>query len=359
MSLEFNQRLSKIELYPAAEGYALSSDVAALASNESPFPPLVAVQSTVAQALKVSNRYPDPTNTKLRAALSDRYGVPANHIAVGNGASDILLAASEVSLEPGAEFVYAWPSFSLYRQMAQATGANAIEVRLDRNQRHDLKGLLGEITVATRLVAVCNPNNPTSTAVKFSALREFVSHVPSHVCVIIDEAYCEYSLLADPDESLDLIKRYSNVVLLRTFSKIYSLCGLRVGYALCGSEQFPLAVNRIRQPFSVNVAAQAAAVEALKHTDEVTRRVEYNLAQRTALAEAIRGLGLELADSEANFLWFAVGEDRDERAIIDGLRAAGVLVRGGKSLGQEGWVRVTVGKADENERFIAVLESVL
>src|SRR5215211_8309288 len=232
MSIEFSERIRRIPVYPVADGYALEGPVSLLASNESPYPPIPAVVEAAAAALAGANRYPDPSNTALRKALSDRHAVPANRIAIGNGSCDILLAAGEALLEPGAELVYAWPSFSVYPHLAAASGARAIQVPVDAEHRHDLDAMLGEITAATRLVVVCNPNNPTSTAHPLDAIEAFVRALPRHIAVILDEAYCEFSLLQDPDDSIDLLARYPNLVLLRTFSKVYGLCGLRVGYAL-------------------------------------------------------------------------------------------------------------------------------
>jgi histidinol-phosphate aminotransferase len=263
MALEFNDRVRRIPVYPAASAYALPEDVALLASNESPDPPLPAVVEAVTKVLNGVNRYPDPTNAKLRGALSDRYGVPASRIAIGNGSCDILLAAGEALLEPGAEVVYAWPSFSVYPHLAAASGARALEVPVDDNHLHDLDAMAAEITAATRLVLVCNPNNPTSTALPLDQVAAFIERVPRHVCVLLDEAYCEFNTLDDPDASIDLLAKHPNLVLLRTFSKVHGLCGLRVGYALCGGDEFVTAVNQVRQPFFCNAAAQAAAIEAL------------------------------------------------------------------------------------------------
>ena len=153
--------------------------------------------------------------------------MPAARIAIGNGSVEILMAAGEALLEPGAELVYAWPSFSVYPHLAAASGATEIRVPLDGDDRHDLEAMAREITVATRLVIVCNPNNPTSTALPLADIAAFVADVPRHVAVILDEAYCEFNMLDDPDASLDLLKAHPNLVLLRTFSKIYGLCGLR------------------------------------------------------------------------------------------------------------------------------------
>ncbi len=359
MAIEFAEKLRRIPVYPAADGYASEGPIAKLASNESPYPPIPAVVEAVTKALTGLNRYPDPTNAALRRALSDRHGVPAQRIAIGNGSCDILLAAGDALLEPGAELVYAWPSFSVYPHLSAASGARAIEVPLDAKHFHQLDKMAEEITGATRLVIVCNPNNPTSTALPMDEIADFVRSVPRHVAVILDEAYVEFNVLQDPDESVALLEKHPNLVLLRTFSKIYGLCGLRVGYGLCGSESFRVAVDQVRQPFFCNVAAQAAALEALKHQDEVTRRVERNLADRLELEDELRELGIEPAASQANFVWFDLGEERVEADIMRGLAERGILVRAGTSLGREGALRVTVGTQAENERFLEALSALL
>jgi histidinol-phosphate aminotransferase len=359
MALEFASKVRRIPVYPAADGYASEGEIAMMASNESPYPPVPAVVEAITKSLSTLNRYPDPTNAALRRRLADRHGVPATRIAIGNGSCDVLLAAGEALLEPGAELVYAWPSFSVYPHLAAASGARALEVPLDAEHRHDLEAMRREITVATRLVIVCNPNNPTSTALPLDEIAAFVADVPRHVCVILDEAYVEFSVLQDPDESIALLDKHQNLVLLRTFSKIYGLCGLRVGYALAGSEEFRTAVDQVRQPFFCNAAAQAAALEALNHQDEVARRVERNLAERIGLEEGLRELGIEPADSQANFVWFDLGEDRDEPEIVRGLAQRGVLVRAGGALGRDGALRVTVGTQAENERFLEALRALL
>jgi histidinol-phosphate aminotransferase len=359
MAIEFADKVRRIPVYPAADGYASEGPIAKLASNESPYPPIPAVLEAVTRALTGLNRYPDPTNAALRRRLADLHGVPAQRIAVGNGSCDILLAAGDALLEPGAELVYAWPAFSVYPHLAAASGARAVEVPLDGEHRHQLAKMREEITAATRLVIVCNPNNPTSTALPLDEIAAFVADVPRHVCVILDEAYVEFNLLQDPDESVALLERHPNLVLLRTFSKIYGLCGLRVGYALCGSEDFRTAVDQVRQPFFCNAAAQAAALESLNHADEVTKRVERNLAERLALIDALRDLGLQPADSQANFVWFDLGEGRSEPDVMRGLAERGILVRAGTSLGREGALRVTVGTQAENERFTEALAALL
>ena len=360
MPLEFAQRIRRIPAYPLASGYDLGADVAMLASNESCFAPLPEVADAATRVLAATHRYPDPSYSALRRALAERYGLPAARIALGNRSCDILLAAGEALLEPEAEVVYAWPAFSVYPHLAAASGARAIEVPLDSDDRHDLEAMLTEVTVATRLVLICNPNNPTSTSVELERVASFLDEVPAHVCVILDEAYCEFSLaLGDPFASLELLRRHPNLVLLRTFSKVYGLAGLRAGYALCGSDDFRVAVDQVRQPFYLNVAAQAAAVEALRYQDEVERRVGKTIAERISLQEELRRLGLWVAKSDANFVWLRLPEGVVEGDVVSGLADRGVLVRAGSKLGREGSLRVTVGTAKENEKFLAALAELL
>jgi histidinol-phosphate aminotransferase len=357
VTLEFNRRLDAIPAYPAAETYEYGGGLVKLASNETPWPPHPQVLEAVEAALRRLNRYPDPDKLLLRRRIAERCGLPPGRVAVGNGSCEILLAAADAMLEPGAEIVYAWPSFSMYPHLAATSGARAIEVPLDDEGRHDLGAMAGEVTHATRIVLVCNPNNPTATGLPVESISELAGQVPRHVAVIVDEAYVEFSTLQDPDESLDLLERHPNVVLLRTFSKIYGLCGLRVGYAL-GSEDFRVAVDRIRQPFSVNALAQAAAAEALLHQDEVERRVERTAIERLHVESELAQRGLDSTDSQANFSWVSLGE-RDEAEVMKGLTERGVIVRSGKALGGEGHLRVTYGTRPENDRFLAALDEVL
>ncbi len=356
MTIEFGQRIRRIPAYPLAAGYNLGADVAMLASNESCFAPGRGVVAAAQQALAGTHRYPDPSYAALRSALSGRYGIPGSRIALGNGSCDILLAAGEALLEPGAEIVYAWPAFSVYPHLAAASGARGVQVALDAQDRHDLDAMAAEITAATRLVLICNPNNPTSTALPQAAVHDFLERVPRHVCVILDEAYCEFSLiLGDPHASLELLHHWPNLVLLRTFSKVYGLAGLRVGYGLCGSEDFRAAVDQVRQPFYLNMAAQAAAVEALRHQDEVERRVTHTVAARGDLMAGLREIGLWVAESDANFVWTHLPEDCHEADVVGGLSARRVMVRAGGALGRQGSLRVTVGTDAENARFLAAI----
>jgi histidinol-phosphate aminotransferase len=355
--LEFNDRVRAIPVYPAASTYAFDGELVKLASNETPFAPHPQVLEAVEAQLRTLNRYPDPAKSTLRGRLSDRTGVAPGRIAIGNGSCELLLSAAEAMLEPGAEVVYAWPSFSIYPHLAAMAGARAIEVPLNEAQEHDLDAMAKEVTAATRMLIVCNPNNPTATALPPAALDDFLKALPRNVAVILDEAYIEFCVTQDPDDSLDLLKRHPNLIVLRTFSKVYGLCGLRVGYSL-GSEEFRLAVDRVRQPFSVNALAQTAATEAVNHVAEVERRVEQTAIERIHVESELEERGLATTDSQANFSWVSLGE-RDEDEVVDGLAKLGVIVRAGKALGQEGWMRVTYGSRHENDRFLAALDQLI
>ena len=355
--LEFNRRLEEIPVYPAASTYAFEGELVKLASNETPFAPHPQVLEAIEAQLRWLNRYPDPTKSVLRRRIAERTELPAARVTVGNGSCEILLAAAEAMLEPGAEVVYAWPSFSIYPHLAAMSGARAITVALNEAGEHDLEAMAREVTAATRMLIVCNPNNPSATALPAAVIDDWVAELPRHVAVVLDEAYVEFSALQDPDDSLDLLGRHPNLVLLRTFSKVYGLCGLRAGYALC-PEPFRLAVDRVRQPFAVNALAQAAAVEALNHQDEVERRVEQNVIERVHVESELADRGLDTTDSQANFSWVALG-DRDEDEVVDGLARQGVIVRAGSALGEPGRLRVTYGTRQENDRFLSALDTLL
>ena len=361
MAIEFNTRIREIPSYPAADGYALGDHVALLASNESPEAPLPEVVEAAQRAVAGANRYPDPSASLLRSRLSDRYGIPG----VAHRAGQRLRARScsppaQALLEPGAEFLHAWPSFSIYPQLSAASGARAVTVPVNDRHEHDLDAMAAEINAATRLVIVCNPNNPTSTALPFERIKAFVEQVPSHIALIIDEAYCEYSTLDDPDATLDLLDDHPNLVLLRTFSKVYGLAGLRVGFGLCGSEDFVGAVNQVRQPFFVNVAAQAAAVEALKHSDAVAERVERAVVARIHIEEGLardgdagRGVAGELRVVRPP------GGRRRARRSSASLKERDIIVRAGGSLGRPGALRVSFGPQSHNQRFLDALGELL
>jgi histidinol-phosphate aminotransferase len=328
-----------------------------LASNESPWPPHPAVVEAVASAAAGLNRYPDQHARRLRRRIAERFEVDPARVAVGNGSCEILLAAAEALCEPGDEILFAWPSFSIYPHLAALSGAREIRVPLASGYLHDLEAMLAEITAATKLVCVCNPNNPTGTHLPAEQIAEFCGRVPDYVTVAVDEAYVEFQTDDDPDATAGLLAQLPNVLVLRTFSKAYGLAGLRCGYALC-TAGFRAALDAVRQPFSVNELAQVAAAEAILHTDDVTKRIERTIVERVFVEEGIRELGLEPAASQANFSWIPL-PNSDEAKVVRELGERGVVVRGGEGLGAPGHLRVSYGTRAENQRLLAALGEVL
>ncbi len=363
MTVTFASKLERMPHYEAglhedAAREAFGADqVIKLASNESPWGPHPAVVEAVSRAAAGLNRYPDQHARRLRRRIAERFEVDPARIAVGNGSCEILLAAAEALCEPGDEILFAWPSFSIYPHLAALSGARGIRVPLAAGYLHDLDAMLAEVTAATKLVCVCNPNNPTGTHLPAERIAEFLTRVPDHVTVAVDEAYVEFQTDDDPDAITDLLSEAPNVLVLRTFSKAYGLAGLRCGYALCAAG-LRAALDAVRQPFSVNELAQVAAAEAILHTDDVTKRIERTIVERVFVEEGLRELGLKPTASQANFSWIPLAES-DEAAVVRGLGERGIVVRGGEGLGAPGHLRVSYGTRAENQRFLAALSEVL
>jgi histidinol-phosphate aminotransferase len=363
MTVTFAEKLASIPGYQAgvptgqAPEAIAAGEIAQLASNESPFPPHPKVVEAIQAAAGAMNRYPDPAATLLRRRIAERYEVGPGRVAVGNGSCEILLAAAMALCEPGAEILYAWPSFSMYPHLAPLSGAREVRVPLAAGGAHDLEAMASEATAATQLAIVCNPNNPTGTHLPAERIAAFCAQLPGHVTIALDEAYVEFQTHDDPDATVDLLAEFPNLVVLRTFSKVYGLAGPRVGFAL-GSAKFRAAVDAVRQPFSVNALAQAAAAEAILHQDDVERRVERTIVERVRVEEGLRELGLATSETQANFSWIALG-DADEEAVVAGLAERQIAVRPGTPLGGPGHIRVSYGTAAENDRFLAALAELL
>jgi histidinol-phosphate aminotransferase len=363
MTVTFAEKLARMPGYQAgvptgqAPEAIAAGGIAQLASNESPFGPHPQVVEAIARTAAAMNRYPDPDATLLRRRLAERFETDPSRVAVGNGSCEILLAAAEALCEPGAEILYSWPAFSMYPYLPALTGAREVRVPLGPGDVHDLEAMAAEVTAATQLLLVCNPNNPTATHVPAAEVAAFCEGLPAHVTVILDEAYVEFQVDDDPDATLDLLDDLPNLVVLRTFSKVYGLAGLRLGYAI-GSPSFRAAVDAVRQPFSVNALAQAAGAEAILHSDDVLRRVEATVAERLRVEEGLSGLGLSTSESQANFSWIDLGE-AEEAAAVAALAEQRIAVRPGTPLGGPGHIRVSYGTAAENDRFLGVLSEIL
>lgn len=328
---------------PAARGSSAHTHL--LEANESPHDPPPGVVEAVAAAVAAANRYPDFHGTELIRELARLYGVPEDHIALGAGSVALLQVLFQAVGEPGAEVLHAWRSFELYPVLADLAGVRSRRVPL-ANEVHDLRAMADAMGPGTRMVIICNPNNPTGTVAHQTELEDFLDRVPSDCLVALDEAYREYVRDPKAPDGLSLCRERPNVVVLRTFSKAYGIAGLRAGY-LVGD---PYVVARLRTaclPFSVSTAAQAAAMAALRARDEVCRRVDAVVAERLRMRMTLVDSGWDVPASEANFLWLrldgasaAFGRWCDERGI-------GVRV-----FPDEG-VRVSVGSPGSNDAFLA------
>ena len=325
-----------------------------LASNENPFGPSPRAIAAIADALPMLHRYPDGSGFYLRQALAKRIGVSADAIILGNGSNDIIELAVRAFLRPGDEAVMADQAFVIYRMVVQAAGAIARPVPL-RRFTHDLEAIKAAIGPATRLVFLANPNNPTGTIYKRDEWEDFLDDVPPHVLIVADDAYADYVEDAEYPDSLAYQRRDRLLLTLRTFSKIYGLAGVRVGYGVG-----PLAVvevlNRIRQPFNVNALAQVAALAALDDQAHVERTRANNREGLAYLRAACEGLGRAYVPSWANFLLIDVG---DGARVYDALLRRGVIVRPMGVYGFPRHLRVTVGTPAENQRFAESLAAVL
>ncbi|WP_017587855.1 histidinol-phosphate transaminase [Nocardiopsis ganjiahuensis] len=317
-----------------------------LSSNESPYGPLPSVREAITRASADLNRYPDPGATELIAVLAAHLDVPEDHVALGAGSVGLLQQLLEAVGEPGAEVVYAWRSFEAYPLLAELAGVTSVRVPL-RDETHDLEALLAAITENTRMVLVCNPNNPTGTTVRERELVDFLDRVPDHVLVILDEAYREY--VRDP-EVPDGVKLYGdrpNVAVLRTFSKAYGLAAVRLGY-LVGHPHVASAARKTIVPFAVNHLAQAAGIASLEAEPELLERVEATVKERERVREALVASGWTVPPTEANFVWLRL--DGDTLDFAAACAEEGVAVR---PFDGEG-ARVSLGTPEENDVFLSV-----
>jgi len=330
--------------------------VVKLASNEGPYPPFPAALEAIAAAAHELNRYPDGGVYALRAGLAERHGVAFEEIVVGSGADGVIDLLSQATLEPGDEIVCGWPSFPSYVLDAAKLGAVVRKVPL-REHTYDLDGLLAAVGPRTKLVYVCHPNNPTGTANGRAELAAFLDRVPEHVLVVVDQAYFEY--VDDPDYADSIeehFKRGRRVVVLRTFSKIYGLAGLRIGYGVAPADVV-VATSKVRRAFDVTATAQAAALASIGDEAELARRRAANAEGRAQLEAVLRAHGLSpVGPAVGNFLFAEVG---DGRALFERLLHLGVIVRPTGGFGAPEAIRVSVGTADEIAFFAEALDALL
>ena len=328
-------------------------DIIKLASNENPLGPSPAGILAAQQELARVHRYPDSEAPSLRAALARRLGCDVDEVVVGNGSNELLDLLVRTFCASGEHVVFADHSFVVYRLACLAQGVPYTAVPL-AGYTHDLPAMARAVSEQTRLVFIANPNNPTGTHVGRRALSEFLSAIPREVIVVLDEAYCEYAEAADYPDGMELRSVHPRVVVARTFSKIYGLAGLRVGYAVMPAELAGY-VHRVRAPFNVSLVAQAAAVAALEDHEHIDRSRALNSAEKVFMRGGLEALGPEVVPSEANF--FLVDVRRPARAVYDALLRQGVIVRDIPPL--PSMLRITLGKRDENTRCLAALKTVL
>jgi histidinol-phosphate aminotransferase len=321
-----------------------------LASNENPLGPSPRALEAARAALSGMHRYPDGGSFRLRRRLSSHLGVEPNQIVLGTGADEILELLVKAFVRPGDEVVYAWPSFAMYPIVTQGAGAKSVRVGLDAGLVHDLAGIRAAVTPRTRLLFVCNPNNPTGTSVGAGELDAFIAALPSHVVLAMDEAYCEFAQRPDFPRSIEWIGRRPGTIVLRTFSKIYGLAGLRVGYG-AGDAELVGYLERARHPFNINVVAQAAAEAALDDVDHVAATRRINAQGVEYLTRELRALGIEVWPTDANFVLARAGG----RSTYERLLREGVIVRPLGGFGLREHVRITIGLPEENERLVKAL----
>jgi histidinol-phosphate aminotransferase len=320
-----------------------------LASNESPFGPLPSVLDVIATAAADAHRYPDNGAQALIAAIGARFGVPEAHIAVGCGSVGVTQQLLGAAAEPGGQVLYAWRSFEAYPTLAGLSGAESVRVPL-RDETHDLVAMADAITERTRIVFVCNPNNPTGTVVRRTELEEFLDAVPPDCLVVLDEAYREYVRDPEVPDGLSLYPDRPNLAVLRTFSKAYGLAGLRVGF-MVAPEPVAAAVRMTMLPFTVSCVAQAAAIASLAAEPELLDRVDAVVGERSRVRDALLGDGWTVPSTEANFVWLRLDADTGDFAAQ--CAAAGISVR---PFGDEG-ARVSIGDPEANEAFLAVAKA--
>jgi histidinol-phosphate aminotransferase len=320
--------------------------VVKLASNEGPFPPFPAALEAMDRAARDLNRYPDGGAFRLRAALAERRNVAFEEVAVGSGADGLIDCVSQAFLDSGDEVVCGWPSFPSYVIDALKLGATPVRVPLT-HARYELDALLAAITPRTKVVYVCHPNNPTGTMNTRAELDSYFERVPEHVLTVLDQAYFEY--IDDPEyvDGIEYFRQGHRVLVVRTFSKIYGLAGLRVGWGV-GSSPVVAAIGKVRRAFDLNTLAQIAAVASLDDDAEVERRRRVNAQERHHVVEILERHGFECAGpAVANFVYAESGEE-DARPLFEALLRTGVIVRPLEGFGAPGAIRVTVGSPEDN-----------
>ncbi len=321
-----------------------------LSSNENPMPPLPGILDVITAAALDINRYPDPLSTQLTLALARRFDVPIEMIATGTGSVGVCQQIVQAVVDAGDEVIYAWRSFEAYPIITLIAGGTSVQVPLNDEFGHDLSAMADAITPATRLIFVCTPNNPTGTSVSQVEFEAFMTRVPHDVLVVVDEAYVEFNRDPDAVDGMACIQKYPNVGVLRTFSKAYGLAALRIGFFI-GPERVAQAVRKTAVPFGVSNIAQAAAVASLDLEPELLSRVTDIVATREWFENELRAIGVHVGNSQANFVWLALGPATDEFVVACNAKAVAVRPFSGEG------VRISIGEREPLERIIEILKT--
>lgn len=331
-------------------------DVIKMASNENPLGPGKKAVAAISEAALSSHLYPDGAVFQLRKKLAAKLGVKEEQLIVGNGSDEILKMLGETFFCPGDELITADPTFAEYSFVAALMGAKTTAVPVKPDFSYDLDGMLKAITPKTKMIVLCNPNNPVGNIIRKPELDGFLKQLPENIIVVLDEAYAEYVTDAAYPESLAYLKDYPNVIILRTFSKIYGLGGLRVGYGIAGKEMIAL-LNRVREPFNVNKLAQAAAEAALDDTEHFQASLAVNNQGKKYLSVEFERMGLYYVPSETNFIFVRIETKAEE--FFRQMLKRGVIIRSGHVFGYPDFIRVTIGTEEQNKRFIREMKAIL
>ena len=326
-----------------------------LASNENLLGPSPKALAAIRKELSKIYLYPEGPCTVLRQILAQKFSIPERRVVISNGADNLILMIANAFVNEGDEVVMAEPTFPVYTNVTQIMGGKPIKVKL-KDFTHDLDAMSKKINRKTKLVFVCNPNNPTGTIVSVEAFESFLSHLPKHVVVVLDEAYGDFVEEAFYPNGLDYINGRKQVIVLRTFSKVYGLAGLRIGYAL-GKEDLVDCLYQVRDPFPVHRLAQVAAVAALKDEDHAIKSIQLVYEGKRYLYKELDRMGFSYVPSQANFIF--INFEKDSQEIFQALLKEGIIIRPGKIWGYPTFVRVTLGRMGDNRRFIKAIKKIL
>ena len=361
MSVNAKKSIDNITFYiPAktiksAKEEANVGEIIKLAGNENNLGCSEKVVEALNNAFPDLSRYPEFSNADLAEKLSKKHGVEPDEIVFANGSFELISIIAQTYLSEGEESIIPAPSFGWYNNVTDQAGGKKIIVPL-KNDYVDLKGILEAITDKTKLIWICNPNNPTGTGYSHSEVESFIQKVPSNILIILDEAYLDFWDAPDPVRSGELIHKYDNVVALRTFSKLYGLASLRVGYAL-GNRKITENLHKAKVPIDLSMPGQVAAIAALEDTDFQNKVLNNNREGLQLYYERLNKLGLKYIPSHGNFVMFDTG--KDSKWIVEEFLKKGLIIRDGNDFGRPGWLRITIGKPEENEKVLDILEELL